>query len=60
MNLEKTSILIYTQPMLPHIYVGTGADRTISGLAEILQKVVGFKGGGLFLIPVSWTGHRVN
>jgi len=44
MNLDKSTYDKHTQPMLSHINVGSGKDMTIAELAEIIGKVVGFKG----------------
>ncbi|MFS6815400.1 GDP-L-fucose synthase [Citrobacter meridianamericanus] len=38
----------YTQPMLSHINVGTGADCTIRELAQTIAQVVGYKGRVVF------------
>ena len=37
-----------TKPMLSHINIGTGKDVTIKEMAEIMKKVVGFKGKLVF------------
>lgn len=44
LELEKKLYQENTEPMLSHINVGTGKDITIRELAEIMKKVVGFKG----------------
>ena len=44
MNLDKSMYRQQTKPMLSHINVGTGQDLKIKKLAEIIAKVVGFKG----------------
>ena len=44
MNLKKSIYDEHTQPMLSHINVGVGHDLTIAELAEMIGKVVGFKG----------------
>ena len=37
-----------TEPMLSHINIGTGVDITIRKMAEIMKRVVGFKGKLVF------------
>jgi len=44
MNLDKSTYDQYTQPMLSHINVGVGHDLTITELAKIIGKVVGYEG----------------
>ena len=44
MNLEYSSYLRSTAPMLSHINVGTGEDTTIRDLAILIGKVVGYQG----------------
>jgi len=44
MNLDSSTYRASTDPMLSHINVGTGTDCSIKELAEIVAKVVGFKG----------------
>lgn len=44
MNLNKDIYRQNTQPTLSHINVGFGSDITISELAELIGKTVGFKG----------------
>lgn len=44
MSLPEEDYRAYTQPMLSHINVGTGKDLTIAELAELIGKVVGYKG----------------
>ena len=44
MNLDKSTYLANTEPMLSHINVGTGQDCTIKELTETVAKVVGFDG----------------
>jgi GDP-L-fucose synthase len=44
MILDKATYDNNTQPMLSHINVGTGEDCTIKDMAEMVKKVVGFKG----------------
>jgi GDP-L-fucose synthase len=44
MSLERREYEKHTTPMLSHINVGTGEDVTIREVAEVIRKVVGFKG----------------
>lgn len=44
MELDKTTYLKSTEPMLSHINVGTGVDCTIKALTETVAKVVGYQG----------------
>ena len=44
MNLEPAVWQAHTQPSMSHINVGTGVDCAIRELAEIMARVVGFKG----------------
>jgi len=44
LNLTKEVYQSNTSQMLSHINVGTGVDITIYKLAQIMKKVVGFKG----------------
>lgn len=44
MNLDKKIYEENTEPMLSHINVGFGSDITITKLAEIIAKVVGYQG----------------
>jgi GDP-L-fucose synthase len=44
MSLDPPSYQAHTQSMLSHINVGCGEDVTIKELAELIAKVVGFKG----------------
>lgn len=48
MNLEQNKYLENTTPMLSHINIGTGDDCTISSLADIIAKVVGYQGRIIF------------
>lgn len=48
MNLSCDLYQQYTQPMLSHINVGIGEDITIKNLAEIVAKIIGYKGDILF------------
>ena len=48
MELDEVVWKINTKPMLSHINVGSGMDCTIRELAEILARVVGFKGELIF------------
>lgn len=44
MNLDRTTYLQHTRPMLSHINVGTGLDCSIRELAETVARVTGFLG----------------
>jgi GDP-L-fucose synthase len=44
LELDENTHQANTKPMLSHINVGTGVDITIREMAEIMQRVVGFKG----------------
>jgi GDP-L-fucose synthase len=44
MELDRHVYERHTTPMLSHINVGTGEDVTIREVAEIIRKVIGFKG----------------
>ncbi len=44
MNLDKKIYDKYTEPMLSHINIGTGVDRSIKELTETIAKVVGYTG----------------
>ena len=44
MNLDKSTYVENTEPMLSHINVGTGVDCTIKELVETVARVVGFTG----------------
>lgn len=44
MNLEKSLYDQHIEPMLSHINVGFGSDLSINDLAQIIAKVVGYKG----------------
>jgi len=44
MELDKKTYDEQTDPMQSHINVGFGSDVTISGLAQFIQKVVGYVG----------------
>ena len=44
MNLEYERYQAETEPMLSHINVGCGEDISIEALADIIAKVVGYKG----------------
>lgn len=48
MNLEQNKYLENTAQMLSHINIGTGNDCTISSLADIIAKVVGYQGRIIF------------
>ena len=44
LSLDKLNYSSNTEPMLSHINVGTGNDLTINEMAQIMKRVVGFKG----------------
>ena len=44
LELDEKTYQDNTQPMLSHINIGTGIDVTIREMAEIMKRVVGFKG----------------
>ncbi|MDA9146329.1 GDP-L-fucose synthase [Gammaproteobacteria bacterium] len=44
MSCSREEIAACTNPRMSHINVGTGIDHSISDLAELIGKVVGFKG----------------
>jgi GDP-L-fucose synthase len=44
MKLDTRTYQANTQPMLSHINVGSGLDLTISELAQMIGRVVGYKG----------------
>ncbi|MDA7437918.1 GDP-L-fucose synthase [Candidatus Pseudothioglobus singularis] len=44
LELDQQIYQSNTKPMLSHINVGTGIDVTIREMAEMMKKVVGFKG----------------
>ena len=44
MQSDDTLYEKFTHPMLSHINIGTGKDITISALADVIKKVVGFEG----------------
>ena len=48
LELDVKTYKANTKPMLSHINVGTGKDVTIREMAEIMKKVVGFKGNLIF------------
>jgi GDP-L-fucose synthase len=48
LNLDKKIYQANTKPMLSHINVGTGVDVTIREVAELVKRVVGFKGDIIF------------
>tara|TARA_Y100000389_G_scaffold197899_1_gene233388 strand:- start:10419 stop:11378 length:960 start_codon:yes stop_codon:yes gene_type:complete len=48
MNLNKELYSNYTKPTCSHINVGSGSDLSIKVLAEMIKKVVSFKGEILF------------
>lgn len=44
MEVDHSLYSQHTQPMLSHINVGTGIDCTISDLAQMIARVVGYQG----------------
>jgi len=48
MNLPRKSYRDVTNPMLSHINIGTGKEISISELADMVAKVVGFDGEVIF------------
>jgi GDP-L-fucose synthase len=44
MNLDKENYQQEIKPMLSHINVGSGQDLTISNLAVVISKIIGYKG----------------
>jgi GDP-L-fucose synthase len=44
MELDVAAYRDHTRPMLSHINVGTGVDRTIRELAETIARVTGYRG----------------
>lgn len=44
MNLAKSMHKLHTSPMLSHLNVGSGVEVSISELAHIIKKIVGFVG----------------
>jgi GDP-L-fucose synthase len=44
MNLAKSMHKLHTSPMLSHLNVGSGVEVSISELARIIKKIVGFVG----------------
>jgi GDP-L-fucose synthase len=48
LNLDKTTYVSNTDPMLSHINIGTGVDVTTRELAETMKKVIGFEGNLIF------------
>lgn len=48
MNLDESVYKMNTLPMLSHINVGTGSDVSIKEIAELISRVVGFKGRLVF------------
>jgi GDP-L-fucose synthase len=48
MSLNKETYQSVTSPMQSHLNVGSGTDMTIRELAELIKKVVAFKGEILF------------
>jgi len=48
LELDRETYLANTKPMLSHINVGTGEDVTIRELAELIGRVVGYRGAIAF------------
>ena len=48
LELDKKTYQANTKSMLSHINVGTGKDVTIKEMAEVMKKVIGFKGNLIF------------
>jgi GDP-L-fucose synthase len=48
LDLDEKIYQANTKPMLSHINVGTGVDVTIREMAELVKRVVGFKGDIIF------------
>ena len=48
LELDEHIYKANTKPMLSHINIGTGKDVSIKEMAEIMKKVVGFKGKLVF------------
>jgi len=48
MNLNKESFKDISSPQISHINIGSGQDISIANLAEIIRKIVGFKGEIIF------------
>jgi GDP-L-fucose synthase len=48
LGLNKSTYQDNTDPMLSHINVGCGKDFTINEVAQIVKKVIGFKGDIVF------------
>jgi len=44
MNLDRCDYESHTQPLLPHLNVGTGEDISIRELAAAIGKVVAYAG----------------
>jgi len=44
MNIDKKNYYNHILPLCSHINIGSGTDITIKELAEIIKKLVGFKG----------------
>jgi len=44
MELDRATYCAHTQPMQSHINVGSGKDVTIRELADLISKVVGYRG----------------
>ena len=48
MNLNKESFKDISSPQISHINIGSGQDISIADLAEMIRKIVGFKGEIIF------------
>ena len=48
MNLDATKYLESVKPMLSHINVGYGSDISITDLAKLISKVIGYQGSIAF------------
>jgi GDP-L-fucose synthase len=48
LELDKEAYRTNTQSMLSHINIGTGVEIAIREMAEVMKKVVGFKGNLIF------------
>jgi GDP-L-fucose synthase len=48
LEMKKGTYLENTEPMLSHINIGSGVDFKISEVAQMIKKVIGFKGDLVF------------
>ena len=48
LELDEKAYQANTKPILSHINIGTGKDVTIMEMAEVMKRVVGFKGNLTF------------